>query len=617
VAVFALFENNNRRKMPMLNRLLLVGLMLCAAHSAVAAPLLGNIPGRDTTELNGSWRAIVDPYDIGYYDYRYKPRADGFFLDRKPADKAELVEYNFDTSPSLYVPGDWNSQRPELFLYEGSVWYKQSFDFQGEPNHRQFVHFGAANYASEVWLNGQPLGSHTGGFTPFNFEVTEHLKAKDNLLIVRVNNQRHHEGVPTINTDWWNYGGITRDVKLVQVPGTFIQDYFIQLKPESQHTVKGWVQLAGSDRAQTVRVRIPEAGISHTIKTNAKGYAAFEFPAEIALWSPQSPKLYDVEVVAETDQLVEPIGFRSLTTDGYQILLNGEPIFLRGISIHEEAPLREGRAFTVEDARTTLNWAKEMNANFVRLAHYPHNDHMARLADEMGLLVWAEIPVYWTIQWENPETLENAQRQLSEMITRDKNRASIAFWSMANETPLSKARLKFLRGLIDTARDLDDTRLITAALERHYIDDTTLMIDDPLGKYLDVLGVNEYIGWYDGEPEKAEKLSWKTTYNKPVVISEFGAGALAGLHGSEDERWTEEYQADVYRHNLSMLSRVPFVQGMSPWILKDFRSPRRLLPNIQDGWNRKGLISERGQRKQAFHVLQDFYSQKAQSQPSH
>ena len=594
----------------MLNRILLLCALMIGGHQCLSADLLANIPGRDTLSLNGSWGSIVDPYDIGYYDYRYKPRKDGFFLNRKPANKSELVEYNFDTGPTLNVPGDWNSQRDKLLLYEGSVWYKRSFDFQAKPGHKQFVYFGGANYVAQVWLNGQLLGQHVGGFTPFNFEITKALKAKGNDLVVRVNNTRNREAVPTVNTDWWNYGGITRDVTIVQVPDSYIQDYFVQLKPDSLEDIKGWVKLEGEDLRQDVTIRIPEAGIEHTVTTDAKGFATFTFPVDLSLWSPKNPRLYTVELLAESDAIEERIGFRSLGTDGHDILLNGEPIFLRGISIHEEAPLREGRAFTPEDARTTLAWAQELNANFVRLAHYPHNDYMARAADEMGLLVWAEIPVYWTIEWDNKETLNNAKTQLSELIGRDKNRASIALWSMANETPLSKPRLKFIRALINTAREADSTRLITAALERHYIDDKTLMIDDPLGQYLDVLGVNEYIGWYDGNAEKADTLRWETTYDKPVVISEFGAGAVAGLHGDEDAIWTEEYQAKVYRHNLAMLSRIPFLRGMSPWILKDFRSPRRLLPKIQDGWNRKGLISERGVHKQAFYVLQDYYLEK-------
>ena len=135
------------------------------------------------------------------------------------------------------------------------------------------------------------------------------------------------------------------------------------------------------------------------------------------------------------------------------------------------------------------------------------------------------------------------------------------------------------------------------------------MIDDPFGKKLDVIGDNEYIGWYDGLPSKADHLVWKCAYDKPVIISEFGAGALYGKHGDDLTRWTEEYQANVYRHQVNMLRKVSFIKGMTPWILIDFRSPRRVLPDIQDFWNRKGLISDRGEKKQAFYILQKFYEE--------
>jgi hypothetical protein len=300
------------------------------------------------------------------------------------------------------------------------------------------------------------------------------------------------------------------------------------------------------------------------------------------------------------------------------ILLNGKPIFLRGVCLHEEAPVRGGRANSRADALTLLGWAKEMGVNFVRLAHYPHNEHMVREADRMGILVWSEIPVYWTIQWENPATLENARNQLAEMIARDKNRAAVAIWSVANETPLSDARLSFLKNLVSHARSLDPTRLLSAAMERHYVNAMTQVIDDPLGEFLDVLGCNEYVGWYDGLPEKADKLEWQSVYEKPLIMSEFGGDALYGHHGDALTRWTEEYQESIYKHQIGMLERIPFLRGTAPWILTDFRSPRRPLPGIQDYWNRKGLISSRGEKKKAFFVMQQWYRElaKAQAEPA-
>ncbi len=577
---------------------------------AQPADLIQNVRARATTTLNGAWRTIVDPYENGYYNYRYEPFKDGgFAANRKPSSKSDLIEYDFDASPVLAVPGDWNTQRDDLFFYEGTVWYKKDFDYALQPGRRLFVHFGAANYEARVWLNGTALGVHEGGFTPFVFEITDAVRPKGNYLIAKVDNRRRREAVPTVNTDWWNYGGLTRDVLLVEVPETFVEDYVVQLEKGSPDRIAGWVRLDGAQARQQVTIRVPEAGAAATVTTDADGYAAFAFDAEVSLWSPEAPTLYDVVVEAETDRVADRIGFRTIETRGPDILLNGRSVFLRGVCIHEVAPIRGGRAFSEADARTLLGWAKDLGANYVRLAHYPHNEHMVRLADEMGLLVWSEIPVYWTILWDNPETLASARRQLTEMITRDRNRAAVILWSLANETPLSEARLRFLTELAATARRLDPTRLLTAALERHYVDPTTLMIDDPLGAVLDVLGVNEYVGWYDGLPAKAGGLTWRTDFDKPLVMSEFGAGALQGHHGDALTRWTEEYQASVYENQVAMLRKIPFLRGTSPWILTDFRSPRRPLPVIQDYWNRKGLLSDRGIRKQAFYVMKQFYEE--------
>ena len=592
-------------------------IFLIALVSSVRAQqidLIQNTEGRKTTSLDGQWQAIIDPYESGFYNYRYQPSDNGFFKNAKPKSKSDLIEYDFDSSGTLKVPGDWNTQTDRLFFYEGTIWYKKSFDYQRRPNTRLFVYFAAANYFADVYLNGEKVGQHEGGFTPFNFEVTNLVRNTGNFLIVKVDNKRRRDAVPTLMTDWWNYGGLTRQVKLVETPSTFVHDYVIQLQKGSRDRINGWVKLTGEKLDQRVTIRIPEVGISKSFTTDATGLAAIDFNADLKLWSPDNPKLYDVTIAAETDQVRDRIGFRSIETRGTEILLNGRPIFLRGVCLHEEAPFRGGRAYSREDALILLGWAKELGANFVRLAHYPHNEFMVKEADRLGIMVWSEIPVYWTILWENPATLENARNQLNEMIARDKNRAAVVIWSVANETPLSDARLSFLKNLIAYARSLDSGRLISAAMERHYIDATTQMIDDPLGEYLDVLGCNEYVGWYDGLPDKADRLEWKSKYQKPLVMSEFGGDALYGNHGDALTRWTEEYQESIYHHQLNMLKRIPFLRGTAPWILMDFRSPRRPLPKIQDYWNRKGLISNRGEKKKAFYVMQRYYRELQQTQ---
>ena len=606
-----------------MKKLLLLSVLSLVAVSgfgATGTPLI-NAAAREVRSLNGRWHVIVDPYDNGYVNYRLerfdaapKPTG-GFFLDQKPANPSQLIEYDFDRSPSLNVPGDWNSQDDKLLYYENTVWYRQLFDFTpGTAEARQFIHFGGANYEADVYLNGAKLGRHVGGFTPFQFEVTGLLRPKGNSLVVRVNNQRHPEGVPTVNTDWWNYGGLTRDVRLLETPATCIRDYALQLQPGGDHLVRGYLQLDGVALNQPVRIEIPELKVALTAQPDPAGRATFEFALGGAeLWSPEHPRLYAVTLAAGADHLTEKVGFRTIETRGADILLNGKSIFLRGICLHEENPLRGGRATTVADARQLLGWAKELGCNYVRLAHYPHNEYMARVADELGLLLWAEVPVYWTIHWDDPATYANAENQLTELITRDRNRASIIIWSMANETPVSPPRTAFLKRLVAHARELDPTRLISAALERHSPqgDTATNIVEDPLAEVTDLVSFNQYIGWYAGLPDDCAKAKWLINYNKPVIISEFGGDALQGLHGDRLTRFTEEYQADLYRQTLPMLDKIPQLRGLTPWILCDFRSPRRVLPNIQDGWNRKGLIGENGTRKQAYFVLQEYYARKA------
>jgi beta-glucuronidase len=371
------------------------------------------------------------------------------------------------------------------------------------------------------------------------------------------------------------------------------------------------VKLDGEDAsARSVSVSVPELEFKVTAKTDGNGFAPISGIAnKTRYWSPEDPKLYEVKIETGDDTVVDRVGLRTIATDGDRLLLNGKETFLRGISIHEENPIRSGRAHSIEDARMLLSWAKELGCNFVRLAHYPHNENMVRLADEMGILVWEEIPVYWTISWENPETYQNAKSQLEAVITRDKNRASVIIWSMANETPVSEPRNRFLSGLAETARRMDPSRLVSAALEMSGSSDdpSVRAITDPFASKVDIISFNQYIGWYDGIPEKLSTIKWRLPKDKPIFISEFGAGAKSGFHGDRDTIWTEEHQQYLYEETLKSIGKIGNLRGISPWILVDFRSPRRHLPGIQDGWNRKGLLSEKGEKKKAFFVLQNFY----------
>lgn len=597
--------------------MLVVGLLFphnAASHNGDSPrceilPLIQNVNAYESMSLNGEWNYIVDVQEEGYYDYRMKPTRWGFFQNAKPQRPEDLIEYDFDKSPTMQIPGDWNTQDERLFFYEGTVWFKKSFQAVPMSDCRTLLYFGAVNYDCRVWVNGKEAGHHVGGFTPFNFDISDLLREGENVVIVKVDNKRHAEDVPTQIFDWWNYGGITRDVKLVKVSPVYLEDYNLQLTSLEGRQISFSVKLNKPEANHTVTLAIPELKIKKTLTTAADGTAAVSMKAKPQLWSPETPKRYQVEITLDDSTIADSIGFRKIETRGKQILLNGQPIFLKGISIHEEKPNGGGRANSPEDARTLLSWAKDLGCNFVRLAHYPHNEYMVREAERMGILVWSEIPCYWTIAWTNPATLDNARQQLTDMIRRDHNRANVIIWSIANETPHSAERDAFLGTLAKHARSLDDTRLISMAMEVTGASNYVNRLNDNMNEYVDVVSFNQYIGWYR-DVNDAPKMTWEIPYDKPVIISEFGGGARYGYHGAKNQRWTEEFQENLYRENTAMLDKIEGLSGTTPWILKDFRSPRRVLPGVQDYYNRKGLFSDKGERKLAFYVLQQWYASK-------
>lgn len=615
-----------------IGRTVLFLLLIAAAAFALAQPanqiaappdrqsiptMLVDVDHRLAQSLNGNWHSIVDPYFSGLYSFHHEIKTNGYFMDADSSSPdGQPIEYDFSKSPSLVVPGDWNTQRDSLYFYEGPLWYERKFDYVAKPNTRVFFHIGAANYRSKLWINGKHICDHEGGYTPFDCEITTMLKQGENFAVINVDNTRLDDGVPTRETDWWNYGGITRDVSLVTVPEAFVDDYDLHLRRSDRKTIEGYVHLDQAQPGTKVHLSIPELKVNIDSITGADGRASFSFaPQTLQLWSPENPRLYNIAISSTDDTLTDEMGFRTVETQGDTILLNGKPIFLRGISIHAEAPYRTGRAYSEADVTTLLTWAKELGCNFVRLAHYPHDERMTRATDRMGILVWSEIPVYWAIHFEDPTVMTKAKQQLHEEIRRDRNKASIILWSVANETPNTPVRTQFLSTLASNARELDPSRLITAALLVRGAGNTKI-VDDPLGKSLDVIGANEYIGWYEKTPEDAAATTWKIAYNKPLIISEFGGGAKAGLHGTDHDRWTEEYQANIFRNQIIMLNNIPQLRGLSPWLLMDFRSPVRQLPGVQDGFNRKGLISPDGQKKKAFFILQNAYREKSFGKPN-
>jgi beta-glucuronidase len=546
-------------------------------------------------DLTGAWRMMPDPYDV------FERTAFWEKLD----EKGRPTDHTPDAWPLIEVPSCWNAASPELHYYEGPAWYFKRFRFEKRARERYFLYFEAANYRTKAWINGVLLGEHEGGFTPFWFEVTEQL-LPSNMLLVKVDSTRRADGVPTLVTDWFNFGGITRPVCVVAVPRNHIRNFKVSTRLAGDKTFVRFEVWTDGGRTSPVKVTIPEANFVDTIPQKKRNYYTAEFEIYPELWSPEKPRLYKVKLSHGKDSVSDAIGFREIRVESDAIVLNGRPIKLYGICLHEEAD-GKGRTLDRADVEQRLRWARELHCNFLRLAHYPHTEMMARAADRHGVLLWEEVPVYWQIAFTSKATLANAKQQLQRLVERDWNRAAVAFWSVGNETDMSyRGRNGFMGALADFAHKLDPTRLVTSACYLRSTQPGHVTLDDPLAAKLDVIGINEYFGWYVGAVE--DFAGWRPARReaKPIIISETGAGAEAGHHGAKGTRWTEEFQAEFYRRQLALLAAMPQVKGIAPWLLMDFRSPLRT-NRWQRGFNRKGVVSNSGKKKLAFRVLSGFY----------
>jgi beta-glucuronidase len=626
--------------------------------------LIGWIDSRRITSLNGEWSYIVDPMNNGLPESSF---FGGFPKNKTQKTGMELIEYNFETAAKIQIPGAWNAIDKKLFFYRGPVWLYKKFNYQRKKEAITHLYIEGSNFTTKIFINGSIVGEFEGGYVPFNFDISKYLKDGENILLVQTDNTLNQSSVPTQKTDWWPWGGIVGDVYILETPKKFIQNAYLQLNPEKFSEALFNVEMNQKLSGQRIMLEIPELQFKDEFITNATGFIRESIKITPQLWSPDDPKLYKVIISTDQEIISDEIGFRSIKVKGQNIYLNNSEIHFKGISMHSEPIGIPGPAFSKEHFQDLLLTAKDLNINFIRAAHYPYTRHLAKVADRLGLMLWEEVPVYWNIDWDNSETLNIATNQITRLVQRDKNRASVVVWSVANETPLSSSRMKFLNTLLSEIEAIDSTRLTTAALlsgsEEQFkalvlvlalkgfnsqwvnpqekaifqfildqanipIDSElnfSISIDDPLGESVDLISYNEYFGWYyvtfftdqmmisEGTLRKLmfeimPSIKISSVFNKPIHISEFGAGAKYGNHSNKI--WSEEYQAKLYKHQLEMLSNNAQIKGISPWVFKDFRAMLRPLPGIQDFYNRKGLIDENGNKKEAFAVLADFYENK-------
>lgn len=554
--------------------------------------------GRETESLNGFWNFHIDPYDtclrVKWYEEIYKDIGGR----RLP------VDFNFDQWEKVMVPSCWNVLEDKYLYYEGPAVYTRKFHYRAKGEERVFLKIDASNYDGKIILNKRYLGVHKGGSTPYVLEITKYLEDENRIMVV-VDNTRKSTNVPCRNFGWFNYGGLYRDIELTRVPFTFIKNFRVSLVPGSSgKKIKASIMVDGPDSEENAELRIDELNISHTFEVK-NGYGETEIDASPELWDPDNPRLYRIEIHYQEDTVQDEVGFREIAVKEKDIYLNGRKLFLRGISCHEDSPVN-GKCLSQEEMEENIRLAKDLNCNFIRLAHYPHSEKMARLADRMGIMLWEEIPVYWAVDFPNPVTYQDAENQLSELIIRDINRASVIIWCIGNENADVDDRLNFMRNLVKKAHELDDTRLVTAAC---MVDQFKTMVNDRLAEYLDFVSVNEYYGWYIPYFKKLIRLFEKSHIDKPVVISEFGADGCSNVRGTIDDLGTEDCQLEFYKKQLGMLKNIEVINGICPWSLFDYRCPRRI-NELQNGINIKGLLSyDKQHKKLVYDYVKQFFQE--------
>jgi len=558
--------------------------------------LYDRTPERNKCALDGWWDFVVDSAEtgeeVGYYQ-----------------------QFPDELCTRITVPGVWET-RFGLEDYQGVAWYRKVFKpgFTG----RCLLTFGAVAYKAKVWLNGEYLGAHEGDFTAFKFVAS--LREGENAVVVRVDNRHTDQSLPKEVVDWYPYGGITRSVICEQIGDVYIDHVHLVARLDGHVEAKVTARNAGdSDARLPVSIAIDGGVVGQGIVSvggrSEQIHAMSVTVTEPEPWAPATPRLYEAQVRLGEDLFVERFGFREITTDGHRLLLNGEPIFVRGVNRHEDHP-DWGFALPDRVMQRDVEIIESLNCNAIRGSHYPNHPTFLDLCDEEGLLFFAEVPgwQYSAYQLSHKPTADLLATTLREMITQQCNHPCIIIWSLHNECDTDvfreddlDVRSEFER-LFALARELDDTRLVTYASHRYW--------HDKHFDLADVVCLNQYIGWYVDELEGADLAAYldrmvEMVPDKPILITEFGAGGLYGYHSIARRKWSEEHQAEHIVRQIEQMLENEHVAGCYIWQYCDILSnPARAIRRPRS-LNNKGLVDEYRRPKMAYCWVRDAYERLA------
>ena len=556
--------------------------------------------------FNGKWRCKPDPNNVGLTGEWFAPQ------NYKENDKGLL---------DIEIPWSFNSLEG-YEVYEGVFWHFHLFDLDNtklKDDLDYYIKFKGSNYNTKVWVNGDYLGEHNGGFTPFHFKIKSPLKSSKNLLAVRTDNTRRRGQIPDISFDWFNWGGIYRGVDLLLLNKNRITDVVIktslnstkQSQIEVSYSVIGNVSLKWEILDTDKKTILFNDEISEHNKRPIGGITLTV--NEPKLWSPDSPNLYYIKFISTLPESKDEVfyethfGIRQIEISGVYIYLNKRKFYFKGICLHEEY-MPYGRAIPYEMREDDIRNMKSLGLNALRTAHYSHDEDLMDIADKLGLLILEEIPVYWHCDFKSNETFKTAAKMMRNLIKRDINHPSVVWWSVGNEIPIEQYHCKrFFKRLMDWTRRFDDTRIVTFVSMR--------MISDLTKRYADVGGINMYWGWYYGSPRMISTLLdvvHTPILNKPLLYTEFGAGAKYGFRKPLNERvkYSEDYQLYILDYTIRTLNSIDYCAGWFLWAYRDFRAYLRT-NEYQHGYNRKGIVSgEANEKKLMYYRLPKIINEK-------
>ncbi len=573
-------------------------------------------------KMNG-FREVIDL--SGFFDFK---------LDPDNVGEEKNWQKGVESSRSIGIPGSWNEQFIDTRDYLGPTWHFKKFYVPSSWKEKLvWFRIGAANYYAKVWINGKLIGEHEGGYLPFQFEVTDKVRfGKENFLSVKVDNQLSPERVPPgnipeeehprsvrqrsypdVNFDFFPYGGIHRPVYLFCTPLDYIEDIAVTTSIEGK---KGLIKYRITKKGGEAKEAFIHLGDENTRLEQKAEFRGNMAEGELTIdeatfWSPDSPHLYEMVVEllssegAPIDEYTLSIGIRTIEVKNDRLYLNGEPIFLKGFGKHEDFPII-GKGLSLPLIVKDYSLMKWIGANSFRTSHYPYSEEMMNMADKEGFLVIDEIPAVGLFFGKgNKRRLSLCKQYLRELIARDKNHPSVIMWSIANEPHSTKPEAKeFFRQLYQHTKKLDPSRLVTLV--------SMFGLKEEALAYVDVICLNRYYGWYT-EPGQLDRASHKLsreldalyeTYKKPILLSEFGAGAIAGVHAHPAELFSEEYQAELIRKYCEVIESKPYMVGEHVWCFADFKTAQVA---YRVALNRKGVFTRTRQPKLAAHILRKIW----------